>query len=372
MMNLYFDNGATSFPKPPQVSQAIAQYLDVDGAPYGRSFYEKAFKVSSEVEECRDLLAGTLSIPNPERLSFTPNATFALNSVIKNFNYKHKRVLVSPLEHNAVMRPLHYLKEKMGIEVEFLPARKDGTIDIDKVNINKCDLVIISHMSNVNGVIQPIKALKHILEDVPILLDAAQSAGHIAINVEDWDIDFLAITGHKSLLGPTGTGALYTSPKYTIEPLLHGGTGSHSEFLSMPEDYPDLFEAGTPNIAGIYGLHAALKNRPQSLHSQDAFNTLLNKLAAIDIIKLYVSTDRNNQGELFSFKSKDHSVSELAFTLYKDFGIQTRVGLHCAPVAHSYLNSFPEGLIRIALSPYHSDEDVDYLYNAIKRCVSHG
>lgn len=368
-MNLYFDNGATSFPKPLEVSKAISKYLNIDGAPYGRSFYEKAFTVSSEVEDCRDFLAKFLSISNPERLTFTPNATFSINSVLKNFKYKYNRVWVSHLEHNSVMRPLHYLKEREGLDIKFLPSKVDGTIDIDNINIHRSDLVIVSHMSNVNGVIQPIKKLKETIGDTPILLDAAQSAGHIPIDVDDWGIDFLGITGHKSLLGPTGTGALYTSPKYSLEPLLLGGTGSNSESLNMPAEYPDLFEAGTPNITGIYGLHAALKHRPQPLHTTESFFSLLDKLLTLDNIKLYVATNREDQGELFSFRSTVSSPSDLAFRLYNNYGIQTRVGLHCAPVAHTFLNSSPEGLVRIALSPYHTVEDLDYLYNSIKSCI---
>ncbi|QEN04612.1 aminotransferase class V-fold PLP-dependent enzyme [Thiospirochaeta perfilievii] len=371
-MNLYFDNGATSFPKPPEVSKAVARYLDVDGAPYGRSFYEKAFTVSSIVEECRDQLASFCSIPNPERLTFTPNATFGINSVLKNFNFKHKKVLISPLEHNSVMRPLEYLRKRDGVQFEYLPAKKDGLIDIDRIKVDKCDLVIISHMSNVNGVIQPIKELKKIIGETPILVDAAQSCGHVTIDVNSWGIDFLVLTGHKSLLGPTGTGALYSSDKYNLEPLLHGGTGSNSESISMPQEYPDFFEAGTPNIAGIYGLNAALKNRPEPLHDRSSFCNLLKKLSSIDSIEIYSADDIARQGELFSIKHKEKSPSTFAFELYNIYGIQTRVGLHCAPVAHKYLKTSPEGTIRFALSPYHSGNDLDYLYSSIKSCSNNG
>ncbi|MBN2616852.1 MAG: aminotransferase class V-fold PLP-dependent enzyme [Spirochaetales bacterium] len=374
-MNYYFDNAATSFPKPSQVSYGIKKYLDTDGAPYGRSFYNRAFKVSSTVEDCRDLLSNILNISTPERLTFTPNATFALNTLIQKFKYKHKKVLVSSMEHNGVMRPLQFLKNMYGIEYSILPSLPDGLIDLDKLRLNSpsilnnSDLIIINHMSNVNGIIQPIKELKQIVGDIPVLLDCAQSAGHIPININDWNIEFAAFTGHKSLLGPTGTGALYTSKKFEIEPLLYGGTGSNSEFLSMPNEYPDLFEAGTQNIAGIYGLYEALKNKPEPLHTKENFTSLLNNLENTDSITVHKAKKNEYQGELFSLNHKKTTPSNFAMKLFSEFNIETRVGLHCAPMAHRHLGTSTEGTVRFALSPYHSEEDLEYLLNAIKSCI---
>ena len=373
-MNFYYDNAATSFPKPTEVAAAIKLYLEIDGAPYGRSFYEKAFRVSSKVEECRDKLAELCNIKNAERLTFTPNATFALNSVMQNFNYKHKKVLISSMEHNAVMRPLNFIKGKFNVQYDFLPSKNDGLIDLALLSEKKssilknCDLIIISHMSNINGIIQPIKNIKKIVGNIPILLDGAQSAGHTEINIDDWGVDFLALTGHKSLFGPTGTGALYTSKNYEIPPLIYGGTGSNSQSITMPLDYPDIFEAGTPNIVGIYGLLAALQNRPEPKHSKEEYFKLIDKLALLKNINIFKANKKENQGELFSITHKWYSPSEFALKLYNSFNIETRVGLHCSPSAHQKLGSFPLGCVRFALSPYHTLEDLKYLYSSIKSC----
>lgn len=374
-MNLYFDNGATSFPKPKEVAEEIAKFLNIESAPYGRSFYGRAFNVSKVVEECRDLLAETLNISDSERLTFTYNATYGLNNIIKNFKYKHKKVLVSALEHNAVMRPLNYLQQSIGLTWETLPSEPDGRVNLTKIETEKreilkdCDLIIISHISNVNGVIQPISRLKEIVGDIPILLDVAQSAGHYPINIDEWKIDFAAVTGHKSLLGPTGIGAFYISERYNLEPLIHGGTGSNSESINMPDYYPDIQEAGTPNIAGIYGLLGALKNRPSSNHTNKDFKDLIYNLNSLEELNLYCSSDLNNQGELFSLSHKNQSPSEFALKLYQNHGIETRVGLHCAPLAHNFLGSAPEGCVRFSLSPYHTKKDLENLLSAIKESI---
>jgi cysteine desulfurase family protein len=369
MSNLYFDNGATSFPKPPEVAAAVLHYLTQLGAPYGRSFYGKAVEVSREVEECRDMIGELCGISEAERIVFCPNATTAVNTVLSSLDLTDMRVAVSPLEHNAVMRPLEVLRKSRGLQIDYFQADSDGRIRPDKVReslFGNTALAVVSHMSNVNGLIQPLKDIKAALGDIPLLVDGAQSAGHELIDVDGWGIDYLALTGHKSLLGPTGTGALYAAPGREIRPLVYGGTGSKSETYEIPDFFPDYMEAGTQNIAGIFGLSAALKHRPAPQHTKGDLLSLMGSIRNITSYTVTGAEDIKDQGELFSISHVFLSPSLLAERLYHEYNVETRVGLHCAPLAHQTLGTFPRGTVRIALSPYHSTEDLEYLLRALK------
>lgn len=364
--NLYFDNAATSFPKPKALSQMISRYLDLEGGTYGRSFYGRAFETSKKVELCRETLANILNVKKAQNVCFTNNATAALNTVISGLELKKKTVWVSPLEHNAVMRPLRFCQEKMGTIVKVLPHASDGMIDIGAISFSELPaLVIVSHMSNVNGVIQPLKELKEKLKDIPLLVDAAQSAGPIPIFADEWKLDFVALTGHKSLLGPTGTGALYIRESLNLDPLLKGGTGSRSESDEMPIELPDRFEAGTPNTTGIIGLLASLENQPSPQHLKTDFFSFLRELKKISHLKIYCARDEAYQGELISLNSTYKDCATFGNSLYKRYGIETRVGLHCSPLAHKTLGTFPEGTLRLAPSVYHSVSDFDLLLKAL-------
>lgn len=368
MKNLYFDNGATSYPKPTHVARNMSRYINDLGAPYGRSFYIRAFKVSQEVEECRDNLAEMLNIQDPSRIVFTHNATSGINTVINSFDLKEKRVIVSPMEHNAVMRPLEQLRKEQGLIIDYFKASAEGIIIPEKISdsIHKdTSLAVVSHMSNVNGILQPLAAIKNELKDIPLLVDGAQSGGHETIDAGTWQLDYLALTGHKSLLGPTGTGALYVADGAPIRPFISGGTGSYSESLDMPDFFPDALEAGTQNITGIFGLNAALKNRPDPFHTKDDMWSLIKKIDRMFNYKVYSSDSYMTQGELFSITHAVLSPSLLAERLFYEYQIETRVGLHCAPLAHRHLGTFPDGTVRIALSPYHTTDDMEFLLNAL-------
>lgn len=366
---LYFDNGATSFPKPKELGEVTLRYLDLEGGTYGRSFHGRAFETSKKVETCRETLASFLGIRNPEHLTFTFNATTALNTVIRGLPIERKTVWVSPLEHNAVMRPLRRLQN---IEVKILPHFADGLIDVEAITLDSsAGLVIVNHMSNVNGLIQPLKAIKEkikkITPDIPLLVDGAQSVGSASLEVENWDIDFLAVTGHKSLLGPTGTGALYVKNSKLLEPLLAGGTGSRSESEEMPLELPDRYEAGTPNTVGIIGLLASLEHRPRPEHFKSDFFDFIRELKKNPQYKVYCASNEENQGELLSLNSLKMDCSELGLKLYREQGIETRVGLHCAPLAHKTLGTFPTGTLRIAPSLYHSRQDLMTLLKVLEQ-----
>ncbi|PKL46959.1 MAG: aminotransferase class V [Candidatus Riflebacteria bacterium HGW-Riflebacteria-2] len=369
----YFDNAATSFPKPPQVAEAVAAYFNENGGSYGRSSYPRAFSAARAVEQLRDHMAAIIGTALAENIVFTSCATMALNTVIQGFSWKHKRVLHSALEHNAVMRPLHMLQQKHGICLETMPAHSDGSVDLEKLaqqDLSKVDLVVVNHQSNINGVIQPLEMLRALLGDLPVLVDASQSLGNTPVKADAWGLDFVAFTGHKSLLGPTGTGGLFLRNPALVKTLIYGGTGSASDSYEMPTSMPDRFEAGTPNLAGLHGLLAAVENKPEYRYERDDVAALLTGLRKISGLSVYAAADIERQGPVVSVASNHLEAGAFGDRLYKEFGIETRIGLHCAPLAHRHLGSFPAGTVRFAFSPYHQPEDLEYLLEAVRKVTT--
>ncbi len=370
--NTYFDNAATSFPKPPSVAAAMARYLNEMGGPYGRSAYPRAFEVSRTVEKTRDLLAERMGARDAEQVVFAPNATQAINLVLRDVLSRGGRVLISPLEHNAVTRPLAALASRCGASCEVLPHLADGRVDLDRIEgmvTADAVLAVVNHQSNVNGVIQPLGEIRERLGTVPLLVDASQSFGSIPIRVDDWKIDFLAFTGHKALLGPTGIGGLYMRNPASLEPLVYGGTGSTSESFDMPDFVPDRFEAGTPNIVGIFGLQAALQEPAACRHSREDFRRLIEDLRSMPSLKVLCADRFENQGDVISLLQPGHDPADLGRRLFDNFSIETRVGLHCAPLAHRTLGTFPSGTLRIGVSGYHTSDDLTYLTEAVRECL---
>jgi cysteine desulfurase family protein len=367
-MNTYFDNAATSFPKPPGVAAAMARYLNETGGPYGRSAYARAVAVSREIESVRADLASLLCISDPAHLVFTHNATHAINTVLSGLDLAGKRVLISPLEHNATARPLERLKRERGVVMDAMPHFADGMVDVQclAASIPKdAAFAVVNHLSNVNGVIQPIAGIKHALGAIPLLVDAAQSAGHVRLDCEGWGVDFCAVTGHKGLLGPTGTGALYVRDPRALQPFITGGTGSRSDSAEMPDFAPDKFEAGTMNIAGIFGLGAAIRERPVAQHSPADFPAFLDGIGALKDIRLFRALDPARQGPLVSISHARLDSAQASNFLIKRYGIETRAGLQCAPLAHRTLGTFPAGTVRIAPSIYHTPQEFEQLLAAL-------
>lgn len=367
-MNLYFDNCATSFPKPAAVAEAMSRHLNETGGTYGRSAYPRILNSTRLVEQCRDQLAGWMGTKDAGKIILTANATTALNLMIQGICRKGGHVLTSAMEHNAIARPLEHLRQLGLIEWEQLDSAPDGTILTQKIASKlrpNTILVAICHMSNVNGMAQSPGTIKKAIGEIPLLIDASQSLGSHSVKVDEWGVDFLAFTGHKSLLGPTGTGGAFMRYPEMVEPLLYGGTGSGSDSLSMPSFVPDRFEAGTPNITGIHGLNAALQNRPVAQHTRDDFAALLREVKLNANYTVRCATDFELQGKLFSVVHHSLSSSELAQRFYEEYGIESRAGLHCAPLAHRHLGSFPAGDCRFSLSPYHTPEELNFLAKAI-------
>lgn len=360
--NLYFDNGSTSYPKPKELEQAAISYLR-RGGNYGRASYARAVENVRMVESCRDMLGKFLGL-NGDNIIFTKNATEASNVVLSSLDLKGKRVLVSPLEHNAVMRVLH----NIGADIEVMEWLLDGTINTkwlrERCKKGDVQLLCVNHVSNVNGVVQPLKSVSEIAEScsVPLFVDASQSVGVCDVV----EADYLIFTAHKSLYGCVGVGGFYARDLDSVKSFVYGGTGSNSDSFEMPDFAPDKFEAGTSNIIGIEMLLAALQNRPKPNHSTDDFLDVLESIRKIDGITLYCAQNSQMQAELFSITHSRMSVSSFAQRLYDSYGFEVRKGLHCAPLAHKTLGSFGDGTVRFSLSAYHTVEDLRYLRSSIE------
>lgn len=347
----------------------MTRYLDELGGPYGRSAYRRALEVSRVVERARDRLAAEFGIGRAECLTFQPNATAGLNLVLQGLLKPGDEVLVSPLEHNAVMRPLAAMKRLRGITWRVLPADSDGLVRVEELPrmlSSKTRLVVINHQSNVNGLIQPLQEIRKAAGDVPILVDAAQSAGAVELHVDDWRLDYMAFTGHKSLLGPTSTGGVFVRHPQNIEPLIYGGTGSISESTDMPDFAPDIFEAGTGNIAGVFGLLAAVENVPPARHTRSEYLAFIDAVASLPGIRLLRAANPENQGNLFSFCHERLDPAEIATRLSESYGIEVRAGLHCAPLTHQTLGTFPTGTVRLSPSRLHCLADFERVLCALR------
>lgn len=371
--NTYFDNASTSWPKPAEVGDAMKHFIHQIGGTYGRAAYGRVFQTSRIIEECRNTMADVLGVAEAGNIAFTTNATYALNTIINGLNLSGGEVLISPLEHNAVMRPLQRLSQTKNIKWKLLPAGKDGRIipeKIPEVLTPSCRLVIVNHQSNVNGVIQPVEEIRSYIGSIPFAIDVTQSLGGVPVEGDKWGVDFIAFTGHKGLLGPAGTGGFFVRNPEMLDPFIYGGTGSRSESFEMPGFVPDKYEAGTPNTVGLAGLLAALQNKPDTLWTNDFFNEILHRIRRIKGLKLLAADHFEHQGSVFSIAHGSVPPSTIARRLYDRYRIEIRSGLHCAPLAHQSLRTFPSGTARFALSPWHTNDDLESLAQVIEEILT--
>ncbi len=368
--NGYFDNGATSYPKPPECAEYIARYLSECGGTYGRGSYERVLRATDMVERCRERMAEIMGVAEPASVTFGCNASFGVAVILRGFDFRHGRVLISPLEHNAVTRELEMLRQTMSLTVEVAEHSRDGAIDIPRLkaqNIDAYDMVIVCHQSNVNGLTQNLDGISEAVGGrAPLFVDMSQSLGHVEPRLDDRNVDFAIWTGHKGLLGPTGVGGCFIRNHEKVRPLVLGGTGSNSDSYEMPNRVPDKFEAGTPPLVPIAGLLGSLENRPENRHSRNDFHALLERCKAIKSLTVLCADDTAMQGELFSVVCDKMSVAMLNHRLWHEYAIECRSGLHCAPLAHKTLGSMPHGSVRISPSPYHTKEDFDALATALE------
>lgn len=356
---LYLDSAATSFPKPPEVASAIANFLENRAGNPGRSGHSLSMAAQGVVSETRQLLAALLGVSNPDRLAFAANGTDALNTGIWGVLRPGDRVVTTGLEHNAVARPLHALSQR-GVQVVRLRCGIDGSLDLADLEQELASaptrLVVMTHASNVTGGILPVAEAAELAHrhGAVILVDAAQTAGVVPIDIAALGVDLLAVTGHKGLLGPTGVGALYVDDRLVLTPSRLGGTGSHSELLEQPAEMPDALEAGTLNTVGIAGLGAALqmlqrlgveevRRRESSLAA-----TLIAGLGEIDGVRVHGPADLAQRVAVVSISVAGWDPMDAAAALDSSFGIAVRAGLHCAPLAHRSIGTFPGGTIRLS------------------------
>lgn len=377
MRNIYLDNGATSFPKPPSVAEAMTRYLTQVGASINRGVYASAQDAGMTTLLLRENLCQLFHHSDPTHCILTPGNTVGLNMVLRGALKPGDHCLVSSMEHNAVMRPLNDLLSQ-GVTFDRIPCDQDGRLQIDAIPAMirpNTKLVVIAHASNVSGVVQDAAAVGMLCKEynIPFVLDAAQTAGHWPIDFEGWSLAALSVPGHKGLMGPSGIGALLLSQNFakSLSPIFTGGTGSASNSEVQPDYMPDKFESGTPNLPGIYGLHAAvsfiLETGVEALRLHEAAMTkrFLDGLAKIPNIRLAGPKTLENRVAVISLDFLNLDNAEVAFTLEQKYGIMTRCGLHCAPSAHKTLGTFPQGTVRFSPGYFTSNEEIDFTLNAI-------
>ena len=371
---IYFDNGSTSWPKAPGVQEAVSELLKNGAFNINRGNYAGAYEVESVVLETRDQLVQLFHGTDSRNVIFTPGITYSLNYFIKGFLKNGDHVLVSGLEHNAVMRPLEQMK-LAGVDYDIVPVDEEGNLDPEdlreRIRINT-KAVIMTHASNVCGTVVPIREIGSICKEYGLFfaVDTAQSAETLPVDMQECQIDFLAFTAHKGLLGPQGIGGFLISERLDkkMEPYIAGGTGSQSDSLLMPDYLPDKYESGTMNLPGIIGLHASLDYiREQGLKAihdkkMELTEYLLNEVKRIPQVRIVGRKDVQDRVAVVSldFLTIDNAVA--AFELEQECGVMTRVGLHCAPAAHQSLHTFPQGTVRFAFSASNTFSEID-------RCV---
>ncbi len=380
---IYLDHAATSWPKPPEVSAAMHDFLERAGGNPGRSGHKLSIEAARVIFDTRDALADFFGVQDPTRVIFTLNATHALNLAIQGLLQPGQRVITGGMEHNAVMRPLRALQQR-GVQVEVIPAESDGSLSPQKFAAalqTPARLVILNHASNVSGTIAPAEDIARLAHAAGawVLVDAAQTAGSLPIHLPKMGADLLAFTGHKGLQGPPGTGGLVIADTFDtaqLSPLVRGGTGSRSEFETQPEDLPDRYESGTPNGVGIAGLKAGFdwvqQHGLQAIRAQEdeLKQTLQQGLTRLAGVQVYGPTHPDQSVAIVSFTVQGKHVSEIGRRLDEEFDILCRVGLHCAPAAHRSLGTFPNGTVRLAIGPTTSPQDIASTLSAVERIIN--
>ena len=386
MNKIYLDNASTSFPKPSTVTEAVMDYMCNIGSNINRGCYENAYSVEELVLETRQLLSDLFNAKNCKNVVFTKNVTESLNVILKGFLKENDHVLVSAMEHNSVMRPLNQLQNN-GVTFSRIPCNENGELVIDEISkliTPQTKAIVMTHASNVCGTIMPLKEVGAICKEnnLKFIVDCAQSAGTLSIDMEEMNIDALAFTGHKGLLGPQGIGGFILKEEMInlITPLISGGSGSISHTEDIPEFMPDKFEAGTPNLPGIIGLRAGLlflkdkgieNIRSHELTLTKAFIDGIKPLIASKHIRLIGLDTIENRIGVVSIQTLNKDISEVAFKLDDTYQIMTRVGMHCAPNAHKTLNTYPTGTLRFSFGYNNTLNDVNLAINALEE-ICHG
>ena len=378
---IYLDNASTTFPKAPNVANAMANYITNYGININRGSYALAYDVEDIIYTTRQRLNTLFNGHDPSHVIFTQNVTMSLNMVIKGLLKAGDHVLVSSMEHNAVMRPLTQLLAK-DITFDVIPCDKTGSVQLESIEAlirPNTVAMIINHASNVCGTIQPIESIGAICKEhaLHFIVDAAQTAGVIPIDVKACHIDALCFTGHKGLLGPQGIGGIIFTKEMaqTLTPLIAGGTGSFSHLETMPTNMPDTFEAGTLNLPGIIGLNEGVSYIEsigmENIHNHELALTkaFLEGLHSITGVNIIGKQDIQDRTAVVSITIDDMDAASIAYELESKYHIMTRVGLHCAPRAHQTLGTYPEGTVRFSFGYANTYEDVETALSALHRIL---
>ena len=379
---IYLDNAATTFPKPESVYKAVDDFNRTVGANPGRSGYPTARAASKIVAETRGLLAQLFHVQNPNQIVFTANATEAINLGLKGLLKTGDHVVTTVIEHNSMLRPLRSLEESHGLEVSRVQCDGSGHVDPEDIRTAlqpNTKLVCITHASNVTGTIHDVKAISDLIHenDTFLMVDAAQTAGCVPIDVQGMNIDLLAFTGHKGLYGPQGTGGLYIRPGLEVRPFREGGTGSESSSDRQPRTMPDYYEGGTPNTPGIAGLGAGVRFVLETgveiirEHEKVLIQRLIERLSAVKGGRVYGPIGVEARVAVVSLTVKDLPPLNLAHLLASGFNIATRSGLHCAPLIHHYIGTAETGTVRASMGYFNTADEMDCLGDALEQIVSH-
>lgn len=380
---IYLDNAATSWPKPPGVAEAMTRFLTGVGANPGRSGHRLSVEAERVVYAAREAVAELFGAPDPLRVAFGLNVTEALNLALRGLLRPGDHVITGSMEHNSVMRPLRAL-ERQGVALTVVRCSPQGVLDPREVEAAirpNTRLIVLNHASNVIGTLLPVAEVGQIARrhGLLLLVDTAQSGGTYPIDMQRDAIDLLAFTGHKGLLGPTGTGGLIVGERVDLqqfEPLKRGGTGSHSEFEEQPDFMPDRFESGTPNAVGLAGLAAGVRwvlgqgvERIRA-HEVNLTQRLIDGLGQIPGVTVYGTHDAGQQTATVSFNIAALEPSEVGLRLDEEFAIMCRVGLHCAPAAHRTMGTFPVGTVRFGLGAFNTADEVDRAVQAVAQLAA--
>lgn len=376
----YFDNSATSNPKPKAVLEKVQEALIYFNGNPGRSGYKKAVEIDRAIYNVRVKIAEFFNIKDPLKIAFTSNASESLNFAVKGAGLSDCHIISSVLEHNSVLRPLHYLRDEKNVSLSFVSPHKDSEDFLKEIKslINeKTKAIVLNHISNVTGYIADIETVGKLCREKNLLfiVDASQSAGFLKINVEKFNIDILCFTGHKSLFGIQGTGGIYVREGISLNPLLEGGTGSFSKLPRQPKRMPELLECGTLNTPGILSLGAGIdfinsvgleniKNHEYALTKR-----FIDKISEIENITIYGYKDIF-RGAVVSLNIKNISSSDLSAVLDEEFNICTRSGFHCAPLAHKFYDTYETGMVRFSFGYFNTAEEIDYAAEALKEICS--
>lgn len=377
---IYLDNAATSFPKPESVYQALDRFARTELANPGRAGHKMALAAERCLDDGRHVLNQFFHGVSPDRFIFTLNCTDALNMAFKGVLHEGDHVITSDLEHNSVSRPLRAMEKAGRITLTRIAADSTGTIDPDAVRkaiTPKTKLVALTHCSNVLGTVQPISEIGKIVHELDrlFLVDCAQTAGVLPIDVQAMNIDLLAFPGHKSLFGPTGTGALYVGRRAKVGVWREGGTGGDSSSETQPTEFPYFLEGGTPNVLGVAGLVAGVKwvqeQGMEKIHAHEValVERLWKKLDEIGGYEVFGHRDHSRRAGTVSFRSEALPAPEIGGILDQAFEIAIRPGLHCAPYVHKAIGTFPDGAVRVSPGAFNTEAEIDTLAAALAEII---